>query len=103
MGADPKALSPYHQVRRGAPPTIIFNGKADTTVPYATVELFTKAMQDAGNRCTLLGYDGQTHGFFNYRRGDDEYYRQTLKALDAFLVEQGYLTGADTVDGKEKR
>jgi acetyl esterase/lipase len=99
MGTDPKAISPYHQVRKGAPPTIIFHGKDDPTVPLATVELFAKAMKDAGNACTLVAYGGQRHGFFNYGRGDNEYYRKTVKALDAFLVERGYLSGPDTVGG----
>ncbi len=44
---------------RGAPPTAIFHGKADRTVPYATVVAFSKAMQDAGNTCELFGYDAE--------------------------------------------
>jgi acetyl esterase len=99
MGVDPQALSPYHHVRSGAPPTIIFHGRADSTVPYATVERFAQAMTDAGNRCTLVGYDGQGHGFFNYGRGGNEYYEKTLKALDAFLVELGYLPPASPSSG----
>jgi acetyl esterase/lipase len=92
MGVEPKQLSPYHQVQKGAPPTIIFHGKADPTVPYQTVELFTKAMTDAGNKCQLVGYEGQTHGFFNYGRGNNnEYYNKTVAELDKFLVGLGYL------------
>jgi acetyl esterase/lipase len=91
MGVEPKQLSPYHNVRKGAPPTIIFHGQGDTTVPYATVELFAKAMTDAGNQCRLVGYEGQTHGFFNYGRGGGEYYEKTLAELDQFLVGLGYL------------
>jgi acetyl esterase/lipase len=94
MGVEPQALSPYHHVKAGAPPTIIFHGKADNTVPYATVELFTKAMTDAGNQCTLMGYEGQAHGFFNYGRNGGEYYPKTLAALDDFLVNLGYLEPA---------
>ncbi len=94
MGVEPKELSPYHNIKAGAPPTIIFHGKADTTVPYATVELFTKAMTDAGNKCTLLGYEGQAHGFFNYGRGGGEYYPKTLASLDEFLTGLGYLEPA---------
>lgn len=89
-GVDPQAVSPYHHVRKGAPPMIIFHGKADTTVPYSSVELFTKAMTDAGNRCVLVGYDDQKHGFFNYDRSP-EYYNKTVAALDDFLVDLGYL------------
>ena len=91
MGVEPQKLSPYHNVHKGAPPTIIFHGQADTTVPYQTVELFAKAMEAAGNKCRLVGYEGQKHGFFNYGRDGGEYYQKTLDELDKFLVEQGYL------------
>jgi len=89
MGVEPQKLSPYHNVHKGVPPTIIFHGQADTTVPYQTVEMFAKAMEAAGNKCRLVGYEGQKHGFFNYGRG--EYYQKTLDELDKFLVELGYL------------
>lgn len=91
MGTEPRTISPAHHVKRGAPPTIIFHGKADTTVPYSTAEAFTTAMRKAGNRCELAGYDGQTHGFFNHGRGDNRMYRETVAAMDAFLVSLGYL------------
>jgi dipeptidyl aminopeptidase/acylaminoacyl peptidase len=91
MGVEPKSLSPYHHVKAGGPPTILFHGKADTTVPYATAELFAKAMTDAGNKCQLVGYEGQLHGFFNYGRGNNEYYEKTVAAMDEFLVDLGYI------------
>ena len=94
MGTDPKNLSPAHHVKKGTPPTIIFHGKADTTVPYATVEAFTNAMKAAGNRCELVGTEGATHGYFNYGRGDNSAYRATLAATDAFLVSLGWLRAA---------
>lgn len=97
MGTEPKNLSPYHHVKQGAPPTIIFHGKADSTVPYASAEAFARAMNKAGNRCTLAGYEGQAHGFFNYGRGGGEYYTKTVRAMDEFLTELGYLTGKPTV------
>ena len=86
FGCEPTEISPLHHVKKGLPPTIIFHGKADTTIPYATVEKFTEAMKAAGNRCELVGYEGQTHGFFNKAR-----YQETLDATDAFLVSLGYL------------
>lgn len=86
FGCEPTEISPLHHVRKGLPPTIIFHGKADTTVPYATVEKFTEAMKSAGNRCELVGFDGQSHGFFNKAK-----YQETLDATDAFLVSLGYL------------
>jgi acetyl esterase/lipase len=92
MGVDPKDLSPYHHVAKVAPPTIIFHGRADTTVPYVTAEMFANAMTKAGNSCKLVGYDGQAHGFFNYGRSGNEYYTKTLAALDEFLIGLGYIS-----------
>jgi dipeptidyl aminopeptidase/acylaminoacyl peptidase len=91
IGVEPKQLSPYHNVKQGVPPTLILHGKADTTVPYSTAEAFTRAMTAAGNRCELLGYENQPHGFFNYGRGDGTHYTKTVHAMDEFLTSLGYL------------
>ena len=90
MGTDPRNLSPAHHVKRGAPPTIIFHGRADTTVPFSTAEAFTRLMEKAGSRCELVGYEGQPHGFFNHGRANGRY-AETLAAADKFLVSLGYL------------
>jgi acetyl esterase/lipase len=97
LGTKPENLSPAHHVKKGTPPTIIFHGKADTTVPYATVEKFESVMKAAGNRCELVGFDGQTHGFFNYGRGDGSAYYDTLVATDKFLASLGWLKGEPTL------
>jgi len=86
FGCEPTEISPIHHVKKGNPPTIIFHGKADTTVPYATVEKFAEVMKAAGNRCDLIGYEGQPHSFFNKSK-----YAETLAAADDFLVSLGYL------------
>ena len=91
MGTDPKNLSPLHHVREKMPPTIIFHGQGDTTVPYRTAELFTTAMKKAGNDCTLVGYADQPHGFFNYGRSGNQYYNETNAEAEAFLKRLGYL------------
>lgn len=85
------AVSPWHHVATGQPPTIIFHGKADTTVPYLTVESFTRQMKAAGNRCELVGFEGENHGFFNFRPAGNKYYDATLQATDKFLVSLGFL------------
>lgn len=89
FGCEPTEISPIHHVKKGTPPTIIFHGTADTTVPYATVEKFTEIMKTAGNRCELVGYPGEKHSFFNKSK-----YAETLAAADAFLVSLGYLSAA---------
>ncbi|MBL9189699.1 MAG: alpha/beta hydrolase [Opitutaceae bacterium] len=94
LGTTPKKISPAHHVKKGTPPAIIFHGKADTTVPYATAEAFARVMQAAGNRCELVGYEGQPHGFFNHGRGDGTSYRDTLARTDAFLVSLGWIAAA---------
>lgn len=91
LGADPQSMSPYHHVRAGLPPTIIFHGEEDKTVPYLTVELFTEAMIAAGNQCELVAYPGEGHGFFNAHRADDSAYRNTTARMDEFLVTLGWL------------
>ncbi len=86
FGCEPTEISPIHHVKKGTPPTIIFHGKVDTTVPYSTVEKFAEVMKATGNRCDLIGYEGQPHGFFNKSK-----YAETLAGADDFLVSLGYL------------
>lgn len=96
-GIDRAAISPFHHIEKGAPPTIIFHGKADTTVPYTTAELFTKKMKDLGNRCELIGFDGENHGFFNYGRKENKPYTATVRKADEFLTSLGYLTASPSL------
>jgi len=98
----PQEISPYHFVRAGLPPGILFHGTKDEAVPIATVELFAKAMTAAGNRCELKAYEGQPHGFFNPGRGKGEpreeatrCFHRTIRELDDFFVSLGYLEAAD--------
>ena len=98
----PQEISPYHFVRPGLPPSILFHGTKDEAVPFPTVELFAKAMTAAGNRCELKAYEGQPHGFFNPGRGKGEpreeatrCFHRTIRELDAFFVSLGYLKASD--------
>lgn len=96
MGVDPKLLSPAHHVSDKAPPGVIFHGTADTTVSFASAEVFAKRMKEAGVKCVLNGYEGAGHGFFNYGRKSEgesvSAYEQTLGQLDDFLVKLGWLS-----------
>ncbi len=91
VGVEPESISPYHHVKSGFPPAIIFHGKADTTVPYETVELFAEKVKSVGSRCELVGYEGANHGFFNYGRGDGSAYTDTVSRMDEFFVSLGWL------------
>lgn len=95
FGENALALSPALHVRAGAPPTIIFHGRDDRMVPIEQAERFTAAMVAAGNRCELISYDGEGHGFFNHANPTaappDHAYHITLQATDFFLVSLGWL------------
>jgi acetyl esterase len=47
-------------------------------------------MQELGIRCDLILYEGQPHAFFNTAK-----YRETVQAMDDFLVLLGYLPPAE--------
>ncbi len=90
LGVEPAALSPAHHVRAQQPPCIIFHGTADTTVPFRTAELFAETMRRHGNRCELIPFEGEGHGFFNAGR-PGRGYEETLRAMETFLESLGYL------------
>jgi hypothetical protein len=48
-------------------------------------------MEKVGSRCEVFLYEGQPHGFFNFR--NREYYHKTVLEADKFLISLGYLTG----------
>src|SRR5205085_3838889 len=89
FGCEPTEISPAHHVKAGVPPTIIFHGKADTTVPYSSAEVFRDLMVKAGNRCELDGAEGQVHGFFNFGRNENKFAFETLQSADKFLASLG--------------
>ncbi len=88
-----KEFSPFHNVTASAPPAIVFVGSEDKLLPTATVNAFCAAMQKVNVRCEARIYEGQGHGFFNYKAGGaNEYYQKTLTATDDFLVSLGWIS-----------
>lgn len=91
MGAKPESMSPYHNITKGLPPTIIFHGTADTTVPFNTAQLFTEKMNKMGNNCLLIAYKGESHGFFNFGKKTNGAFIDSVNKMDKFFVSLGYL------------
>ncbi|MDX2432289.1 MAG: alpha/beta hydrolase [Bacteroides sp.] len=89
------SFSPLHNIRAGAPPTILFLGTKDKLIPVETAEYYKVVMDKVGSRCEVLLYEGQGHGFFNY--GNTKYYKETLSAANDFLVSLGYLGKAPEI------
>ena len=89
IGEKYKDFSPLHNIREGAPPTILFLGTEDNLIPVETAEYYKTVMQKVGSRCDLILYEGQGHGFFNFR--NTEMYKKTLAETEKFLISIGYL------------
>jgi len=96
-GGRSKEISPSHHVGENEPPTLILHGVADTTVPFSTVQKFGRLMREEGNRCEVVGFKDQRHGFFNVRGGDDVNQRVTTRLMDEFFASLGWLAGKPTV------
>ncbi len=95
MGTDPKNLSPAHHIRPALPPSILYFGTADSLLEGA--RHYQRQATAAGNRCELKLYEGQGHGFFNFGRGNNTHFQQTLTETDRFLASLGYLSGEPRV------
>ncbi|MBR90410.1 MAG: peptidase S9 [Verrucomicrobiales bacterium] len=85
-----KEISPMHNLRKGAPPTIVFLGTQDKLIPVSTGREYDRRMKAIGSRSELHLYEGATHGFFNKGRKGD-HYADTIKKMDAFLLKLGWL------------
>ncbi len=89
IGADYKEFSPLHNIKEGAPPTIIFLGSKDQLVPVTTAEYYKLVMDKVNSRCDLKIYEGAKHGFFNYKHFKN--YKKIVIETDNFLTSLGYL------------
>ncbi|MEX2565129.1 MAG: alpha/beta hydrolase [Cyclobacteriaceae bacterium] len=82
-------FSPLHNVRKGAPPTLLFLGTEDQLIPVETAQYYKVVMEKVGSTCDLKLYEGQGHGFFNFQH--QKYYESTILETEKFLGELGYL------------
>lgn len=91
-----KEISPMHNLRKGAPPTIVFLGDRDKLIPVSTAEKYKALMEKAGSRCDLHVYADQPHGFFNKGK-PGHHYEKTVLEMDKFLSSLGWLKGEPTI------
>lgn len=82
---DHRSFSPAHHVRPGLPPTLILSGSEDSLITPQQIRAFQDRMQQAGNRCEFIEYPGAGHGFFNYGREHNQYFRWTMWNFVDFL------------------
>ncbi|MCC2669632.1 MAG: nlhH 5 [Armatimonadetes bacterium] len=88
-----KEFSPAHNLRKGAPPTIVFLGSADKLIPVRVLQEFAAGMKEVGARCDAHVYPDAGHGFFNR----DPHFTRTLIEADRFLASLGWLQGPPTL------
>ncbi len=93
-----KDFSPLHNIKKEAPPTIVFLGTKDHLVPVETAKYYQKVMENVKSRCELYLYEEQGHGFFNYK--NFEYYKKTISLTDQFLQSLGYLDKVSVIEIK---
>lgn len=90
-------FSPFHNLdKKKSPPTIFFLGTNDRLIPVATAKAYKAKVEAMGGRCDLYLYEGQPHGFFNYRNLEN--FKNTVLKTDAFLQSLGYLEGKPSLE-----
>ncbi len=89
IGEAYKNFSPLHNIKSGTPPTIVFLGDKDHLIPAETAKYYKQVMEKVKSRCDLFIYEGQGHGFFNYK--NLEYFKKTVSETDTFLQSIGIL------------
>jgi acetyl esterase/lipase len=91
MNGKEKLLSCIRHVGEGLPPTLIFHGTEDASVVAEQPRTFCRLMREHGNRCELIWFEGEAHGFFNPGRSNNVPYLQTLKLMEVFLSTLGFV------------
>jgi acetyl esterase/lipase len=89
IGEEYKDFSPLHNLKKGMPPAIVFLGTQDKLIPVETARYFRTVMEKVGSRSDLFLYEGEGHGFFNYR--NYELYVDTRDKAAEFLISTGII------------
>ncbi|MYE83997.1 MAG: alpha/beta hydrolase [Gammaproteobacteria bacterium] len=82
-----EAMSPYHHLAAGHPPTLVLHGIADALVPADTAVAYCDRIASLGGDCEIVLYGGAPHGFFNRA----PHFERTLLQMTRFLERLGWL------------
>ena len=95
-----REFSPSEHLKRGLPPTIIFQGTADVLTPIEGAREFCRRAEALQSQCELVSYPGAPHGFTEIWLGledpslglkTEEWAEDTMRRMDAFLNKLGWL------------
>ncbi|QDU96022.1 alpha/beta hydrolase [Lignipirellula cremea] len=100
-----KTISPMENLIGKVPPTLILLGEKDVVFPPKRARIYQQRMQAGDNRCELVIYPGESHGFFNLDRGSQpsdmaknkKIFLATTAEMDRFLQSLGYVSGEPSV------
>ncbi len=88
-----RACSVPDQMPAKMPPTIVFHGTADKTVPYTNSVAFHDKLVENGNRCELVTFEGLGHTYNSSKYGEAGKVADTKTREDvtAFLTSLGLM------------
>lgn len=95
-----REFSPAHNIRKGAPPTVVFQGTTDRIVGPAVAVRYAERMAEVGSRHELWLYEGKGHGFFRPDQGDGLAFGDAIREMDRFLRSLAFVRGEPTLAGK---
>jgi len=76
--------SPIHHITADHPPTLLFHGTGDTTVPFSHSSEYEARLEQLRVRVELFAAEGAPHGFFN----SSPHFETTLQRMEEFVLEQ---------------
>lgn len=92
-----RLIDPIEHIPVNPPPAILFYGTKDQFIPEKQAKDFCQLYKAQGGICALKFYKGQRHGFWNYRRKEKQYFIETMRQADRFLIKQGIIGGKPDV------
>jgi acetyl esterase len=99
---DSLSVSEPHLISPNTPPTLIFHPVADTTVAFKNSSRFRDLLLHAGVNCQLVGVQDVGHGYI-YAGTTSPQAVESIRLMDCFLRDLGFLQGDPTITFHEPR
>lgn len=95
-----RRLSPlFYAAHANQPPTLFIHGAADSVVPFSQPESMHHALLSAGHESQLISLPRTDHAFMIPGYGPPDAINTSLRAMDGFLADHGYLEGPASLLG----
>jgi acetyl esterase len=85
-------FSPLHTIHEGTPASFFVLGSKDKLIPVSVAKDWDAKIKAQGKDSEYYIWEGQGHGFFNYKGKDGgKVYQEIITKMDTFLKKHGYL------------